>query len=286
MTGENPTNPLNNQQQNAGSFSGQGQQQGDQGQGAGAGEAGKGATGQGQGAGADQNWQDKVKDKGREELVTMYGEAQKKIGELSVKDQQNDELIKQMNIILAAIGDEPEREKTVKDWIQTHLDKVEGKIKPKDKETAASEDNPQITDLRRTQETEIIRRFEEKYEINRLPEDKKKEMNGKIANALWQVADPLGKYEKWEDLVKAIPLAKLETLLERAYFEANRSLIEEKAKTTGEGSPLAMGKIASYSLPSSETVSLTPAEEAVAKKLGIPPEKYLERKKEMLAKKK
>lgn len=226
----------------------------------------------------DITWEDKVKDKNSEELVKMYGEAQKKLGEMSSQVAQNDDLIKQMNVILAAIGENPEREEMVKTWIQKQVEKAGGKTTVEDKKP----EDATITDLRRSQETEIIKSFEKKYGIDQLAEDKKKEMNGKIANTLWSVADPLGKYEKWEDLVKAIPLTKLESLLERSYKEINWANLEEKMASSGD---LTMGKIPSLGLPSEPEVKLTQEEETVAKKLGITPEKYLERKKQKLANK-
>lgn len=223
---------------------------------------------------------DKLKDKTPEELVKMYGDAERKIGELSSKDKQNDELIRQMNVILAAIGDSPDREELVKNWINGYVEKSQGKKTPVETKKEEPKPSGDITDVRHQQENEITRRFEEKYGINKLDAEKRKEMNGKIGNALWAVADPLGKYEKWEDLLAAIPITKLEDLMERAYFEANRGAIEAKIAEAGEIPGVTMGRIAGATLPTEEMTKLTANEEQVAKKLGISSEKYLERKKQ------
>lgn len=230
-------------------------------------------------------WQDKVKDKTPDQLVEMYGEAQKKIGELSAKDKQNDELIRQMNVILAAIDESDERKKLVTGWVEGWIDKSQGKKTEGKKELAENKPSEAVSDVRKQQENEIIRRFEQKYGIDRLDTEKKREMNGKVGNALWAVADPLGKFDKWEDLVAAIPVSKLENLLERAYYEANRGVIEKKMEESGEIAPPTMGSLPSSPLPPESEVRLTNEEREVAKKLGVSEEKYLERKKEKLAKK-
>src|SRR3990167_2326463 len=114
----------------------------------------------------DLTWKDKVSGKTSEQLIEMYGEASKKLGEMSESERQKTGVLKKMNVILAAIGKDPTREKMVKLWID-ELNGGDGDGDGggdgKDKKT-----DPALTDVRRSQESEIINRFEARYGIDKL----------------------------------------------------------------------------------------------------------------------
>lgn len=229
------------------------------------------------------DWQAKLEGKSTSELAQMYGEAQKKLGEMSGEVERSRKDIQDMNVILAAISDDPEREKQVRDWLITYMDKTNGPKKTTPEKKEESQVDFQVQDVRKTQESTILGQFESKYGIDKLEKDKKDEFKGKLYQAIWKIADPFGKFQKWEEVSAAIPVSKLSDVLERAYRDVKWPEIEERLTTAG--GDIAMGPISSAGLPSEETVKLTVEEENTAKKLGIAPEKYLERKKELSKKK-
>lgn len=220
---------------------------------------------------SDPTFQDKVKGMSQDQLVTAYGEAQKKLGESSAEVGQARELVKQMNVILAAIGDNPEREELVKGWI-TALDKkaADGEKKPEDKTV-----DPQVADIRETQQKDILTKFESRYGLDQLPKEKRDEMNKKIIDAMWSGSAAFGQFDKLDDMVKAIPLSKLERFLDNSYYLANKDIVDKTLSDTLGILPGSVGKMSSGSLPSTEELKLNPEQEAVALKLGVTPEDYL-----------
>lgn len=213
---------------------------------------------------------EKLKGKTAEEIAKMYGESEKKLGEMGSEVGKARQEIERMNIILAAISRDPEREKIVKSWIKEANDP---EVDPKKKDTP--EVDPAVTDIRLSGEKRIISEFEKKYGIASLPPEELDKTRVKIANALWVVADPLGKYETYEQLIREIPLTKLDGLLERAYFELNK-------ESLSEGKGPSIGVLPSSGLPEKDQITLSADEEKAADGLGVPRDKYLERKKSML----
>jgi len=234
----------------------------------------------------DLSWKDKVKDKSQGQLMEMYGEASKKLGEMSESERQKTEVLKKMNVILAAIGKDPTREKMVKLWID-ELNGGDGDGDGggdgKDKKT-----DPALTDVRRSQESEIINRFEARYGIDKLAADKKKEDHIKIGNALWELVDPRGEFKNYEQMLDSVPLQKLDKMLENAYWIANRDKVQSDLAIArkAERDVAEMGAIGGISSSSAggegEDINLTQEQRYAAKKMGVSEDKYKERMKEII----
>lgn len=226
---------------------------------------------------------DKLADKTTAQLVEMYGNLERKMGETSGEIKQKDELIKQMNIVLAAIEKDPTRSELVKKWIQ-ELDGGEGA----DKKDIKKDDKG--SDTRRAVESEIVRKFESRYGLDKLKGEDKAKAQTKLGNALWELADPKGEYKSYEELLDHIPLQKLDRLLENAYWVSNRDVISEKIDLENqakkrENDLASIGGLSSASINEQGEVELTPDEIKTAEKMKIPVEKYKARKKEILMRK-
>lgn len=230
----------------------------------------------------DAGFKQKLEGKDNGQLIEMYGNLERKVGEMSGEVKQKDELIKQMNIVLAAIEKDPTRSELVKNWIK----ELSGD--DSDKKDVKKDDKG--SDTRRAVESEIVRKFESRYGLDKLKGEDKAKAQTKLGNALWELADPKGEYKSYEELLDHIPLQKLDRLLENAYWVSNRDVIsekiqlEERAKKR-ENDMASIGGLSSASINEQGEVELTPDEIKTAQKMNIPVEKYKARKKEILMRK-
>ena len=227
----------------------------------------------------DLTWEEKVKGKSYEEVVKMYGEVQHKMGEMSGELGTTRKQMEQAAVVFTAIGSSPEKEKMVRGWVE-ELSKDKGEDKSKDKDAGA-----ESSEVRQAMVTDKMREFEVEFGLDKLPIDKKKEEGGRLANALWEMADPEGKYKNWDDLVGHIPVAKLPRMLRNAWFLSHQDDILDKVKAKQEADRRENDGAAIPGFSSSSiderNDELSAAELKAAKKMNISPEKYLERKREI-----
>lgn len=232
---------------------------------------------------SDLTWKDKVTGKTQEQLIEMYGQLSQKLGEMSASEKQKSEVLKKVNVILAAIGKSPEREKMVKAWIDEFGTGDDGEGGEDDKKKI----DPALMDVRKSQENEIVGNFESRYGIDKLPEEQRKEMQGRIGNALWDLVDPRGEYKTYQEMLDSIPLQKLDRMMENAYWIANRDKISSELREAQESKRKAdqmgaIGGLSSASIGGEEEIELTTEELRAAKSMKVTPEKYKERKREIL----
>lgn len=133
--------------------------------------------------------------------------------------------------------------------------------------------------------TQIVTDFESKHGLDKLAGDQKKEMNIKIGNMLAEMLDPNGNKPVGQ-IMEEVSATKLPKFLEHAYYLATKDEQLEAAKNIGRQQANSDGTGIIGSIPSgsatSEEVTLTAKERETAKKMGIPEDKYLQRKKEIV----
>ena len=101
----------------------------------------------------------------------------------------------------------------------------------------------------------------------------------KVSSELAEMLDPGGK-KTIAQVISETSLSRLPKMLENAYFLAHKDSLVDKGKIDPDYASI--GSIATSSSGKSDPInSLTDRERQIAEKLGVKPEKYLERKKEI-----
>ena len=215
---------------------------------------------------------EKLQGKSDSELVKMYVELEKKIGEQGNELGQARKFQQDMALVLETIEANP----NLKTEIQKELKKATGFKEPD--VNKPSQDSTKTDETRRAVEAQIIKEFEGTHGLNSLNQEEKAKTYSKIGDELIDMFDPSGK-KTTAQILDEIDLTKLPRMLEKAYFLVNRGEGENRAQKEGM-----IG-----SIPSSSSVSdsegLNQDERKAAKRLGISEDDYLKQKKEILEKK-
>lgn len=207
--------------------------------------------------------------KSTEELVKMYGELSQKMGEHSgelgtLRDYKN-----KMDTVLQVVYED-----------RNLYDSLDGALKKKagvsDTQPTGQPATPQAdNETREVVESQLINQFADKHGLNTVPAEKRRDLFAELGNELVDIYDPTRKKTPTE-VIKSIPLKALPGALEKA-------MTLYKARAGGDsGLPTpSNGEIGSMSAGSiqSQTVSLTEAEKAAAKKMRISEDDYLVNKK-------
>lgn len=144
------------------------------------------------------------------------------------------------------------------------------------------------TDTRNAMVNQISDKFEAKRGIDKLPDDKKKEVRGLLGNMIKEMVDPKGN-KTITQVFEEISLTKLDWYFERAFDLINRdedikAAIERGRSEILDGNQAAVGVMSSA--PSSsipiDSVTLTPAEKTAASRMGVSEEDYLKNKKAII----
>jgi len=139
-------------------------------------------------------------------------------------------------------------------------------------------------DTRLATQQGIIEKFEGKFGISNLDEDKRKALQQKIGTELREMRDPGGN-RTTADIIATIPLNVLGSYMERAYRLATDQDIAERERAKGmiearKNYDAALPSGSSRSIRNDDGV-LSAEEKKVANKLGIGEKKYLEQKKKI-----
>ena len=265
-----------------------------------------GQAGQDEGGAHSQTFQvpEKYKGKSTEELAKMHSELEKKLGEQSLevseaRQKVDDALKLQADAVKARqtlqeltelIYADPERIKAVEGWYAKKTgqtaNQTSGDKASTTGDSTPSQSQPLIDDTRRTLQDQIFDEFYAKRGIDKLPAKEKQEALKKISSEFADLFDPTGK-KTISQIVTERPLASLRRDLDKAYRLSSLSSPNENnagALAQEQNNQAAIGSLAGQTIREDQ-VKLTPAEEQMAKNLGISPEKYLERKKEILKEK-
>ena len=245
---------------------------------------------------------DKLKGKSAEELAKSYLELEKKLGEQSnevseARKKVDDALKLQTDAVRTRetlqeltelIYTDPERVKAVESWYAKKTGKSEdqnsdGQASPSGKLAPSSQNQHLVDDTRRTLQDQIFEEFYVKTGIANLPTKEKQEALQKISSEFAELFDPAGK-KTVAQIVTERPLASLGRDLDKAYRLSSLSGKNEDsagALAQEQNNQAAIGSMAGQTIREDQ-VKLSSAEEEMAKNLGISPEKYLERKKQIL----
>lgn len=244
---------------------------------------------------------EQYKGKSAEELAKMHMEAEKKLGEHSQEvaeaRKKVDEAMKlQADAVQARqtlqeltelIYADPERIKTIEDWYakkgQSAGQQQQGGKSPSDNSSPSSQTSPQVEDTRRALQDQIFDEFYAKTGINKLPTKEKQEALQKISSEFADLFDPTGRMSI-SQIVANRPLASLRKDLDKAYRLSGISESSQGADAQDMNDQAAIGSLAGKTIREDE-LKLSAQEEQMAKALGITPEKYLDRKKEILKEK-
>ena len=142
------------------------------------------------------------------------------------------------------------------------------------------------TEVKKTLVNQIIDNFEKSKGLDRLTGDAKKEMQNRIGQYVFNMADSfLGAGKTYQQIIDSVPLDKLNAVFENAYtFATSEEKIQRaKEEGTAEAQATSSGIIGSLpsSSPNTEQITLSAEERAQAKKMNVTDEKYLQRKKEI-----
>ena len=210
-----------------------------------------------------------------DEIYKSYKELEKKLGDQSKEIGDYRKLQDDFKVVAEAINSDPLLYRAVDE-------KIRGGQPQSQTETPTVD-----VDNRRATEQIILNDFKKQFGIDKLPVEKQNESLGKIVNVVAELVDPAGK-KPIREVLDTIPLDKLSRYLENGFYVANKDEYAEKVKLEAlarsrEADQGAIGSFSSSGV-NSDTVSLTPEEKETAKKLGIPEDKYLLRKKEIVTK--
>jgi len=241
-----------------------------------------GQTQETEGEAPKQSVPDNLQGKSTTDLVKMYGELERKLGEHSSELGESRKFKQEMGVVLQAIYSDPNLTEAVKKEIL----KISGQeTKPdEDKKPTSSVSEDSIKEIRRVQEQTIMKGFEDKYGFSGLDSEKKQEAYNKVGDALLNLLDPGGKKSR-DEVLDSIDLTRLPYYLDNAYYLANRDGELEKAGKEGMARAMQNRGGMIGGIPSSGSVSssdsLTTDEREVARKMGISDQDYLKNKKEL-----
>lgn len=228
---------------------------------------------------------DNFKGKSEQELIKMYQNAEKKIGEQSGEVKEARETKKNVEILLGAISSDPDRYKTAQDWIQNYLYGEDQETDKKPGEggegVKTAVQTQQSDDTRRVVRNTILTNFYKGKGLDKLPDNERKTEQQKLGNAFAELLDPGGKKPVGK-LIEDVPLDKLQGYLESSYIVANREKILKEGQLQGllsaeENRQASIGSLSSSSEGKGGT-PLTPEEKRVADSLGVPHEDYAKNK--------
>lgn len=240
---------------------------------------------------------EQYKGKSAEELAKMHMEAEKKLGEQSNEvaeaRKKVDEAMKLQTDAVQArqtlqeltelIYADPDRIKTIEDWYakkgQSAGQQQQGGKSPSEGSSPSSQTSPQVEDTRRALQDQIFDEFYAKTGINKLPTKEKQEALQKISSEFADLFDTTGKMSI-SQIVANRPLASLRKDLDKAYRLSGISESSQGADAQGMNDQATIGSLAGKTIREDE-LKLSAQEEQMAKNLGITPEKYLERKKQI-----
>jgi hypothetical protein len=243
---------------------------------------------------------EKLKGKTAEELAKQYVELEKKLGEQSsevadARRKADDALKLQADAVKARqtlseltelIYADPERIKAVEAWYakkgQPANQQSPNQNPQPENSTPSNQSSPLVDDTRSALQDQIFDEFYAKYGIDKLPVKEKQEALQKVSSEFADMFDPTGR-KTITQIVSERPLKSLRRDLERAYRLSHVVAVDNQQSGLAQeqNNQAAIGSLSGATIREDQ-IRLTPQEEQMAKNLGISPEKYLMRKKEVL----
>lgn len=211
-----------------------------------------------------------------EDIVKMYGELERKLGEQSATVAEAKKLKKNQQLLADAIMSDPKLAQQVEGALRKKMG-IESDDSGGDEDDKKTDKSSE--DLRRYSENKIISEFSDEFGLTELKSEEREKALKEVGQQLADLVDPTGK-KSMSEVLSSVSLEKLPDLLRKSYFLTNMENIMSGDKSSLSNLS-ALGRISSAGGSSDqESGGLTPEEKEVAKKLGVSEEKYLKRKKE------
>jgi len=221
---------------------------------------------------------EKFKGKTAGEIAKSYLELEKTLGGQSASLSE----VKKQLASYEALGKFIQSNPTVYRVLEEEAKKLNGENRDTTVNDPDSTRRVEDVEARQTTQGLVISKFEEDYGISKLPSEKRQQIHQKIAQELADMIDPTGEMTV-ADAVKKIPLNRLNMYLNKAYKNITVDDVEEAARFKAVIQARQNNDAIFSGIPdmgvNSSNISLTPDEIAMASKMGISPEKYLEQKK-------
>lgn len=219
-----------------------------------------------------------LKGKSADELVGMYAEAQRKIGEQGNELGNLRQFQRDAAVVLQAINQNPD----IREKVETELLKIQG-INPDEvkKEEPTAKVDAATVDTRKAVEGQIMKDFEQDYGLTNLDSEKRSQIYMAVGRELHDMLNPGGD-KTIPQILDSIELTKLRGMLDKAYYLATRDQVVADAAKEGElrakqNLSAAIGGISSSSEISKEA-ELNSEERDVARRLGMSEEDYKKHK--------
>lgn len=202
------------------------------------------------------------------DLAKMHQELEKKLGAHSQELGATRKEIEQWRVLGSLIKNNP----TLAKAIEAEIDLIDGK------KTTTQEQPSVRDDVRISAEQNIIEKFESKYGLAHLPAEKRQVLNKKIGEALAEMVDPSGT-KSLPEILNSISLVRLPKFLDNAYKLVAGDDREERARMEAYVTARQNSEATFSSFPSSQSrsdsITLTPAQKAAAKGMGMTEEDYI-----------
>lgn len=226
-----------------------------------------------------------IEGKSPDEIVKFVAEKAESWGKSSAEAERIRKWATEAAPYIETITADPELAKMVEEKHNARLG-----IKKEDKKAEApSPTDAKVDDTRKALSNSIISSFEQTKGLDKLTGDDKKEMNVKIGQQLMKMLDPYGT-KSYDEVIDSVPLERLPGILDDAYYLATKDDQLQKIKDAALAEAQSGQTGIMSSIPSSSTegenVQLTNEERVLAQKMGVTPEKWLERKKQILSRNK
>jgi hypothetical protein len=233
-----------------------------------------------------------LKGKSPDEIAKMYVNLEKKLGEQSGEVDAARKLKEQTETMLRAVWSDPDLYRQVEAGVKKYVSgdtipDTRPKDKSKDDKSGGEakdqkEVNPEVAEIRKSEENRVLNEFFTKFGYNNLEEKTRQDKYSQLAVSLAELVDPQGK-RPIKEILSSIPLSKLPKYLENAHFIAHKGELIEQGKRSERVSQFetqnaSIGSFAASSSGKDNGVTLTKSEREVAQKMGISEEKYAKQK--------
>ena len=220
---------------------------------------------------------EKLQGKSSEDLISMYGNLERKLGEQGHELGEYKKFRQDMDLVLNAIYADPD----TKSLVEKNMRKLSG-VDQNSSNRDQPQVDPRVSETRSAMEAQIINGFAAKNGLDSLPAEQRPEVFKKIGDELVDMLDPTGT-KTYAQVLAGINLQKLPSLLEKAYYLADKDGMIDKATAQArakfqQNASAAIGSMSSAGGSNEERLS--PEERETAKKLGVSEADYIKYKKE------
>lgn len=216
---------------------------------------------------------EKLQGKSVKDIAEMYLGLEKKFGEHSKEVEDARKYLKEREVLDQAVSRNPELYKMLEKEINTLRGREQT---PEGGGEAGKKTDPQISELRRVEENRAIADFQQKFGIDKLPQEERQDLMKKVSTQFADLLDPGGNKPVSQVLAEA-KLDQLPKLFENSYWLVKKDSLMDRGKLP-DRDLASIGSLSASSGKSEPSEGLTERERTTALKLGVDPDKYLKQK--------